>query len=470
MPRLFIDVSDLVDYARDNSSLSGIQRVSIEVIRRYANSISARNVKLIRFDPRTGDLSYHDIDFFSGAYRFDHREFCRYFGVSGSDGSVDLNDYLRRRYRSSGLRRVHRVRNIALNLLSGGSRFRQRRISWRLTGALPLPGRVEAGPRAGDTIFIPGATWGMTAYIERLEGLRADGVGVVQFIHDLIPLATPEHVGDYVPRKFFDWLQTMSGIVDVYLANSEATRRDLIAFIDKSGAARRPCHVIPLAHEFPSRPPKPDRGTALSKPEVVFLSKRDVPEEVHARTLNASRFPFVLCVGTIESRKNVYALARVWMEIHKRLGFGAPRLILAGKSGSQKEDFDDLMRGSGCCDGMIAIVERPSDADLAYLYKSCLFSVCVSVYEGWGLPIGESLWFGKTVVSSFTSSMPEVGGDMVAYVDPHDPQDMLDGILRMISDEPYRASFEQRIRRDRLRTWDMVADDIMTALGRVTAI
>jgi len=56
------------------------------------------------------------------------------------------------------------------------------------------------------------------------------------------------------------------------------------------------------------------------------------------------------------------------------------------------------------------LVENPSDEELAYLYKNSLFTVFPSYYEGWGLPIGESLWFGKPVVASNTSSMREVGG------------------------------------------------------------
>ncbi len=126
--------------------------------------------------------------------------------------------------------------------------------------------------------------------------------------------------------------------------------------------------------------------------------------------------------GTIESRKNVWTIALVWQEIYRRLGLDTPRLVFAGKQGWAKGAFDDFLRGTGNLDGYIRIVDRPDDAELAYLYEHCLFSVSASYYEGWGLPIGEGLWFGRPVVASNVSAMPEVGGSLVEYVDPYDPK------------------------------------------------
>ena len=57
------------------------------------------------------------------------------------------------------------------------------------------------------------------------------------------------------------------------------------------------------------------------------------------------------------------------------------------------------------------IVDSPSDRELAYLYQRCLFAAYPSLYEGWGLPVGEAAWFGKYVISSNATSLPEVCGD-----------------------------------------------------------
>lgn len=185
---------------------------------------------------------------------------------------------------------------------------------------------------------------------------------------------------------------------------------------------------------------------------------------VAAKVLNAARLPYVLCVGTIESRKNVWMLARVWKSLHQELGADAPRLLIAGRKGWLIADFEDFMAGNGAVDGLVRVFEQPSDADLHYLYRNCLFSVYPSLYEGWGLPIGESLWLGRPLACSNTSAMPEAGGDMADYFDPHDFAGMRAAIRRLIVDGEHRAARAANIDRKRLRSWDDVAEDLWRAL------
>jgi hypothetical protein len=66
------------------------------------------------------------------------------------------------------------------------------------------------------------------------------------------------------------------------------------------------------------------------------------------------------------------------------------------------------------------ILHDCNDAELDFLYKNVYFTVYPSLYEGWGLPIDESLRHGKFCLASNTSSMPEVGGDLLEYLDPAD--------------------------------------------------
>jgi glycosyltransferase involved in cell wall biosynthesis len=68
----------------------------------------------------------------------------------------------------------------------------------------------------------------------------------------------------------------------------------------------------------------------------------------------------------------------------------------------------------------ITILNNISDNELVILYKNSQFTVYPSLYEGWGLPIAESLAYGKYCLASNTSSIPEVGGDLIEYLDPYD--------------------------------------------------
>jgi glycosyltransferase involved in cell wall biosynthesis len=123
------------------------------------------------------------------------------------------------------------------------------------------------------------------------------------------------------------------------------------------------------------------------------------------------------------------------------------------------------MQATGRLGGWVEIAERPSDDTLAYLYRNCLFTVTVSFYEGWGLPIGESLAYGKTAVVSNSSAMPEVGGNMVEYCDPHSMDSIKDACLRLIDNPDYRKELEERIANAHLRSWDDVARDMLEAIS-----
>lgn len=108
--------------------------------------------------------------------------------------------------------------------------------------------------------------------------------------------------------------------------------------------------------------------------------------------------------------------------------------------------------------------KKPNDAELGFLYENCLFTATVSFYEGWGLPIGESLSFGKTAVVADNSSMPEVGGDLVEYCNAHSISSIYDACHKLIADPDHRRALEQKIAKKSLRTWDDVTDDFMNVL------
>ena len=63
-----------------------------------------------------------------------------------------------------------------------------------------------------------------------------------------------------------------------------------------------------------------------------------------------------------------------------------------------------------------------TDTELSDLYRGALFTVYPSFYEGWGLPVAESLAFGKFCLASTAPSLREVGKDWIEYLDPHDEQ------------------------------------------------
>lgn len=437
---MYFDLTDILEHARHHDTISGISRASLRIVGHLLAGHGSAAVKLIAWHPIKGSAFELDSDWCTADYDYDQRDFCRSFDLDRHVRTIKTwadTWYAGRPFR----RRYHRLRAHVFAALKNDHFFRIRKIDLpRTIGSRLLP--IDLKP--GDVIVIMGATWGFEPYWRFLQRQTMAGVSVFLFVHDLIPLIVPEHVGDAVPDDFRKWLDAMSRVAAGFLTNSQSTKRDLQIYLAQRGAPQ-PIEVVPLAHQF-------------------LTSDRPGARRLRARVLSDARLPYVLFVGTLESRKNLWGLARVWGRLIKELGFKAPRLVLAGKSGWLKDDFDDLMRGTGSLEGNVRIIESPTEHELSYLYSNCLFTVFPSYYEGWGLPIGESLWFGKTCVTSKTSSMPEVGLDMCSYVDPHDLDDVYQAIKKMVVDVAHRSEFERRITRDRLRTWTDVAEDLWSVL------
>jgi glycosyltransferase involved in cell wall biosynthesis len=111
----------------------------------------------------------------------------------------------------------------------------------------------------------------------------------------------------------------------------------------------------------------------------------------------------------------------------------------------------------------LQIIERPSDTFLANLYKNAAFTVFPSLYEGWGMPVGESLWFGTPCLASSAAAIPEAGGTMVDYFDPRASGELETLLARALFEPDFVTARRSGIDRTRLKTWDDYAGDIFSA-------
>jgi glycosyltransferase involved in cell wall biosynthesis len=86
-------------------------------------------------------------------------------------------------------------------------------------------------------------------------------------------------------------------------------------------------------------------------------------------------------------------------------------------------------------------------AELAALYQGCTMVAFPSLYEGFGIPLLEAMWFGKPVACSATTSLPEVGGDAVRYFDPRKPEDIATAMAAILSDASLASALAARGRK-----------------------
>jgi glycosyltransferase involved in cell wall biosynthesis len=140
-------------------------------------------------------------------------------------------------------------------------------------------------------------------------------------------------------------------------------------------------------------------------------------------------------------------------------------LILAGKSGGYVEDLWSFLNATGHLDSKVRFIKSPNDSEIAFLYANCLFSICISYYEGWGSPIGESMWLGRPVLASRSSSIPEVGLDLIDYCDPTDDAEIESQLKRLIFDTEHREKRVAGLASAKLRTWAEVVGQMWRELN-----
>src|SRR4029077_15123926 len=190
-----------------------------------------------------------------------------------------------------------------------------------------------------------------------------------------------------------------------------------------------------------------------------------LPKGGYATEEAADHLPevLVLFVATVEDRNTHCLSVDIWRGMLAE-GDDPPHLVCVGRVGWKSEPFVAKLVETGYLDGRVILLQEVSDAYLRLLYSRGLFTVFPSLYEGWGLPVGESLAAGKVCVCSNRASIPEVAGEFGAYVDIDDPEQSLRVVRDLISDTAGREQLEQKIRRHyQPVTWKSVAERVVAA-------
>ena len=164
--------------------------------------------------------------------------------------------------------------------------------------------------------------------------------------------------------------------------------------------------------------------------------KRVEPTPELATRYNLSN-PFVLTVGVLEPRKNQMILLEVLRELRNQ-GHQLD-LVIIGRPGWRWNPRLAMQNNRDIWPSVKILVDVP-DADLAEFYSRAEIFFYPSLYEGFGLPILEAMACGTPVISSSTSSMPEVGGSAALYADPHDAHAFVAHAIRLLGDRALRQS------------------------------
>ncbi|MBM3586375.1 MAG: glycosyltransferase family 4 protein [Alphaproteobacteria bacterium] len=307
--------------------------------------------------------------------------------------------------------------------------------------------------RSEDIFCVLGSPWFHKDYAALLEeatqphdkNVRAPKI--VLLIYDLIPILRPEWCDAALVACFTKWFETCIPRADFLFAISEATAADLTSWMTKQNiSVPGSIEILPIGCGFIE---EPGEKTA------------DIPA-------NLAKSEFVLFVSTIEARKNHLFVFRVWRRLLAQFGPDKiPTLVFAGRQGWLVADLMQQLKNCSFLDGKIAFIPDPSDSELRELYKRCRFTIFPSLYEGWGLPVTESLAFGKVCVASNRTSIPEAGGEFCLYFDPENVSEAAAVISKACFDNAVIEEKENLIRAHYKPTsWLDSANILTTALAR----
>ena len=291
-----------------------------------------------------------------------------------------------------------------------------------------------------------GAAWINDALMMAARDAQARGARLVFLLYDLTPVMEAGHTAA-VNRLFDRYLHLITQCASAVPAISDSSRGDYQYY-----CARK--KLLP--------PP----GGVTGLPCGLTPGQYDTAESPWPR-------PYALLVGTVESRKNHIVALRAWEQLIAQVGPDAvPDLVCIGRLGWHANEFlHDYVMTKGLGGKVSVLSSSVPDNELARFYSHALFTVYPSRYEGWGLPVSESLAFGKLPIVASNSSLPEAGRDLAVYVETGNAQALADAVRRHGMGVAARTAHEARIAADTSApiTWAHVADIIRTDMDRAAA-
>ncbi|MFM8891590.1 MAG: glycosyltransferase family 4 protein [Planctomycetia bacterium] len=319
---------------------------------------------------------------------------------------------------------------------------------------VPFEGTQEPEPRvdtsrsatafaaAGDMLVSVSASWALSGHGEAAAVLRSRGVRVVRMIYDLIPTLKPQWLEPHHTRMITLWAREVLTTSDVVLTISEFSRREIIRYCQE-------CR--------------------FETPTVAVVRLGDVMgEAAHDRTPAAlPRFvpsrPFFLCVSTLDVRKNHRLLYDAWTNLSARRGEDCPDLVCVGLPHLHVTDLLREIRQDRAVNRSIHILHGIEDAELAWYYSRCAATIYPSRYEGWGLPVAESLGHGRMCLASNATSIPEIS-DLPEFFDPYDVHGVVALVERVLDDPDWVREREETIReRFQPTAWHETAAQVLAA-------
>jgi glycosyltransferase involved in cell wall biosynthesis len=203
---------------------------------------------------------------------------------------------------------------------------------------------------------------------------------------------------------------------------------------------------------------EPDRIEAVHHGKAARLRPASPDAVADVRRRYGLERPFVLFVGNLEPRKNLGGLLRAFRRVRQRVESPLD-LVIAGKEAWLSAELMRDLR-SGPDRDAVRLLGYVPEGDLPALYAAAEVFAFPSFWEGFGLPVLEAMACNTPVVTSNTSSLPEVAGGAAVLVDPDSPESIESGLLEVLLDDGRREELRRRgLRRAEEMSWQRSAQE-----------
>jgi glycosyltransferase involved in cell wall biosynthesis len=294
---------------------------------------------------------------------------------------------------------------------------------------------------AGTVVLFPGAVWINDALMLAAWNLARQGVKLAYLLYDITPVIEAGHTAA-VNQLFERYLWLLAQTGSRVSAISDSSRRDFVNWCFQQGIAA-------------------PEGVATGLPNGLDPSTTGETSSPWPR-------PYALMVGTIESRKNHMVAFDTWRQlIERHRKETIPDLVCIGRLGWNANEFLEAYVSTRGLDGKVSVLTASVPDDmLARFYRHAMFTIYPSRYEGWGLPVSESIAFGTPVICADNSSLREAGGAVTIYVPTNDSNALLSAIEENMLKDDVRKGLVDRILENppTQPTWREVADMLIADL------
>lgn len=288
----------------------------------------------------------------------------------------------------------------------------------------------------GDSLFILCDWHGSDkAFIDEVVKLHSEGVRLLHMGYDMLPLVAPQFSG-HATESLNRYAKAIYPLCHKMFSISKHTKRDIANWLKGNNLHVPNIKVIRLGDDFDFAAPK--------------------------KPVEAPKDSFLLSVGTVEARKN-HTLLYYAYKLARERGIELPKIVISGRRGWKTDDIYELITTDPETKDKFVFMNA-SDEELSWLYDNCLFTVYPSFYEGWGLPVAESVARGVPCASSNTSSMPEIAGNLIEYFSPASTDTCLELISRLMRPKELDKA-RKKLQSYKPTSWDDTFQSIKKGIG-----